>query len=159
MKSGLRGRHRRYPVCIWDSGITCLLELSYQSSQNGGMSPVPRWFGTFTELWFMDVRYGWIFFLLIALLSDVNYCNQTAKLTSVQGWILDKGLLLWLVLLEAVLTSHRMLYNAHEYCMVCRAFVLLQVSTWLVNSQKMEKQLINILMYIKAYNLSDTLKY
>lgn len=64
----------------------------------------------------MDVRSACIF--LIALLSYVNYCKEAAKQTSVQGWIRDPGLLLWLILLETILTSHGMLYNLHEYCRV-----------------------------------------
>lgn len=64
----------------------------------------------------MDVRSACIF--LIALLSYVNYCREAAKQTSVQGWILDPGLLLWLILLETILTSHGMLCNLHEYCRV-----------------------------------------
>lgn len=59
------------------------------------------------------------FFFLIALLSDVNYCNEAAKQTSVQGWILDPGLLLWLSLLETILPSHGILYNLYKYCIVC----------------------------------------
>lgn len=55
-------------------------------------------------------------YFLIALLSDVNYCKQAAKQTSVLGWILDAGLLLWLILLETILTSHGMLCNLREYC-------------------------------------------
>lgn len=60
----------------------------------------------------------WLYFFLIALLSDVNYCNQAAKQTSVQGWILDTGFLLWLILLETILISRGILYNLHEYCRV-----------------------------------------
>lgn len=86
----------------------------------------------------MDVRSACIF--LIALLSYVNYCREAAKQTSVQGWILDPALLLWLILLETILTSHGMLYNLHEYCRDIQSTKLLQVSTWPEDLQKREKQ-------------------